>query len=148
MLICPAIVSDFSVWCFSPFGRDFAELIWACKIVFSLFKQVLFAKFIFLAYFNKFYGQIYDVRFSFDESLLNKRLTNLASEWILKCLATGHLFPSKLHYPLLPAPLISFCFWQWVLSSNSNCLHQLQTSRPDYNQMFVKKPGGPEFWPF
>ncbi|XP_057428930.1 uncharacterized protein LOC130722262 [Lotus japonicus] len=22
------------------------------------------------------------------------------------------------------------------------------TSRPEYNQMFVKKPGGPEFWPF
>ncbi|KAK7305603.1 hypothetical protein VNO77_43509 [Canavalia gladiata] len=22
------------------------------------------------------------------------------------------------------------------------------TSRPEYNQIFVKKPGGPEFWPF
>ncbi|XP_004500426.1 uncharacterized protein [Cicer arietinum] len=22
------------------------------------------------------------------------------------------------------------------------------TSRPEYNQMFVKKPGGPEFWAF
>ncbi|CAJ1960697.1 unnamed protein product [Sphenostylis stenocarpa] len=22
------------------------------------------------------------------------------------------------------------------------------TSRPEYNQLFVKRPGGPEFWPF
>lgn len=36
----------------------------------------------------------------------------------------------------------------WFIIDLSNSFNPFQTSRPEYNQIFVKKPGGEDFWPF
>lgn len=40
--------------------------------------------------------------------------------------------------------LFSLIFCQ----NSNNGMKWLQTSRPEYNQILVKKPGGPDWWPY
>ncbi|XP_068495462.1 uncharacterized protein [Phaseolus vulgaris] len=73
-----------------------------------------------------------------ERTAMARRGENRNESWLTRAVVAVFAFVRHAEFEIL---FFLFFFIAYLLFKDI-------TSRPEYNQLFVKKPGGPEFWPF